>query len=292
MNLKAQYSGSVTINSGDNLGGAFLYFSEYDYFGNSAVTGWSNAASCSVLNYLLYSTNYDSYLTGSTFTYKYKDMKGVVCFTDTGNSISSATLIVASSKIPSRWGLILPGYGGYSQNTGNLLDKRINYTPVPQVKSVNITNSASILTPTMGPSLVKSIGKWVIPLPVAVEQDVEITMIGDSSANLPFTTSTGTCAIYLAGVKTSVGCIYTTSPTKADYILTIIEPDLLPAGSSMEIVHYGLDTNSSYNPITFALKCYSLVNTNTPSVSDLIFFSDGVPFPYGNGSDATYKGPS
>jgi hypothetical protein len=58
-------------------------------------------------------------------------------------------------------------------------------------------------------------------------------MIGDIAANLPFTTSSGTCSIYLAGVKTSVGCIFTTSPTKADYVLTIPEPDLLPAGSVM-----------------------------------------------------------
>lgn len=49
---------------------------------------------CSVLNYLLYSTNYDLYLTGATFSYKYKDMKGVVCFTDSGNSISGATLTI------------------------------------------------------------------------------------------------------------------------------------------------------------------------------------------------------
>lgn len=94
MNLKAQYAGSVSINSGDNLGGAFLYFSEYDYFGSGAVQGWTNGPPCYVLNYLLYSTNYDLYLTGATFSYKYKDMKGVVCFTDSGNSISGATLTI------------------------------------------------------------------------------------------------------------------------------------------------------------------------------------------------------
>lgn len=55
----------------------------------------------------------------------------------------------------------------------------------------------------------------------------------DSGVNLPFTTSGGTCAIYLNGVKTKVGCIYTTNPTKADYILTVGETDLLPAGSNM-----------------------------------------------------------
>lgn len=186
----------------------------------------------------------------------------------------------------------MPGYGGYSQNTGNLLVKNTNYVLSPQVSSIQISNVSSITTPTMGPSLVKSIGKWTIPLPVPLEQDVEITMVGDLAANLPFTTSGGTCAIYLQGVKTSVGCTYTTNPTKADYVLSINEPDLLPAGSSMEIVHYGLDTNSSYIPITFALKCFSLVTTNTPGSGELIFFADGVPFPYGNASDLRYKGPS
>ncbi len=113
----------------------------------------------------------------------------------------------------------------------------------------------------------------------------------ESGVNLPFTTSGGTCAIYLNGIKTKVGCIYTTSPTKADYVLTIGETDLLPAGSNMEIIHYGLNTNSSYNSTTFNLKCYSLVNTNTPSTNELIFYANTVPFLY-DSADTTYIGPS
>lgn len=167
MQLRAQYSG-VSTNSGDNVGGAFLYFSEWDYFGTtqgSAITGWG-LGNCHVLGYLLYSTNYDAYLTGSTFTYTYKDMKGVICYADTGSATSSITLAVPNSKVPSLWGLVLPGYGAYSQNTGLILDKKINSMNVPA--SLAIADVTTIKTPTMGPSLVKSIGKWIIPLPVAL----------------------------------------------------------------------------------------------------------------------------
>lgn len=93
-------------------------------------------------------------------------MKGVVCFTDTANAISAAQLTISSSRLPTKWGLPIPGYGAYSQNTGNLLVKNTNYQNVPN--SLQITNIATILTPTMGPSLTKAVGKWVIPLPVAI----------------------------------------------------------------------------------------------------------------------------
>jgi hypothetical protein len=117
-------------------------------------------------------------------------------------------------------------------------------------------------------------------------------MIGDSSANLPFTTTSGTCGIYINGVKTTVGCVCTTSPTQVDYILTIIEPDLLPALANMQLVHYGLSTNSSYNNSYFSFKVYSLLTTNNPSLNHVIFYANNVLFPYGNGSDLTYIGPS
>jgi hypothetical protein len=194
MTLRAQYPSAVTLNSGDNVGGAFLYFSEWDYFGSSTITGWTNGP-CYVLSYLLYSTNYDLFLTGSAFTYTYKNMKGVVCFTDTGNSVSGASLSVSSSVLPTKWGLNLPGNGAYSQNTGNLLTVAGNTAPLPS--SLQVTNVASILTPVMGPMLINSVGNWTIPLPVALVDNVQIVMTGDSSANLPFTSSAGTCCIYV-----------------------------------------------------------------------------------------------
>lgn len=43
-------------------------------------------------------------------------------------------------------------------------------------------------------------------------------MLGLSSANLPFTVPSGiingTCAVYLSGVKTTVGCVYAFIPTQ------------------------------------------------------------------------------
>ena len=184
------------------------------------------------MNYLLYQTNYDDYLTGSSFTYTYKDMKGVVCFADTGTSVTGATLTVSEGYIPAKWGLIIPGYGGYSSNTGSLYSRRANYYNIPT--ALSITNTSKIVTPTMGPNLIKSVGKWVITLPVAIEDDVEIIMTGDSgTVNLPFTSSSGTCSIYLSNMKLPIGCIYTSSPTEVDYILTVHEEDLLPADSDM-----------------------------------------------------------
>lgn len=192
-------------------------------------------------------------------------MKGVVCFTDTTNSVSSAQLTLSSSVIPSKWGLTLPGNGGYSQDLGQLLFVNTNYMPVPS--SIDISPTTGIITPTMGPMLTKSVGKWIIPLPVSLTANVQISIVGDSSANLPFTSTTGTCAIYVAGAKKPVGCSYTSVPTNIIYVISINEPDLLPSGTNMEIVHFGLTTNASYNSITFALKCYSLVSTSTPGVN-------------------------
>ena len=90
MTLKASYGSISQNNAGSDLiGGAFLYFSEWDYFGSATISGWSNGP-CYKLSYLLYQTNYEDFLTGSTFTYSYKLMRGVVCFADTGASTSSA----------------------------------------------------------------------------------------------------------------------------------------------------------------------------------------------------------
>lgn len=89
MTLKANAPSGVSANSGDNLGAAFLYFSEWDYFGSSTISGWGNGP-CYVMKYLLYQTNYDDYLSGSSFTYTYKAMKGVTCFADSGTAVTSA----------------------------------------------------------------------------------------------------------------------------------------------------------------------------------------------------------
>ena len=169
MILKARAPSGVSQNSGDNLGAAFLYFSEWDFFGASSVTNWPNG-DCYKMNYLLYQTNYDDFLIGSTFTYTYKEMKGVVCFADTGTTVTSTDLTISEGYIPAKWGLIIPGYGGYSHNTGNLYSRNDNHYAIPS--ALAISDLSTITTPTMGPDLVKSIGKWVIQLPVAIDDDV------------------------------------------------------------------------------------------------------------------------
>lgn len=117
-------------------------------------------------------------------------------------------------------------------------------------------------------------------------------MTGDlGTTNLPFTSSSGTCSIYLMTTKLPIGCIYTSSPTEVDYILTVHEEGLLPKSSVMSIVHYGLDTNSSYSTQDYDLKVYSLVYTTSPGANDLIFEALSLPFNYG-GDDSSYIGPS
>ena len=37
---------SVTANTGNSIGGAFSYFSEWDYFGTSTITGFSTYGTC------------------------------------------------------------------------------------------------------------------------------------------------------------------------------------------------------------------------------------------------------
>ncbi len=168
-----------------------MYFSEWDYFRGVVPTGWT-AGNCYLISYLLYQTNYDDFLTGSLFTYTYKNMKGVTCFLDTAASSSAFELTLATGYLPVRWGLNLPGYGGYSQNSGNLIDLHTNYLPVPNL--LTIADITTVLTPTMGPSMVKSVGRWVVPLPVDITYTVEVVIDGGAN-NLAFTSPAGECSV-------------------------------------------------------------------------------------------------
>jgi len=168
-------------------------------------------------SYLFYTTNYASYLTGSTFAYKYKIMKGVVCSCDLSGSIMGLYLVLSTGYLPSKWGVAIPGYGAISQNTGNLLNINSNYANVgTTLTTTNIT------FPAVGPNMVNAVGVFSIPLPVALDSNVQITMGGNpSTANLPFT-FTGTCAVYYNGAKAPVGCNFVTLPTITTYTLTIL----------------------------------------------------------------------
>ena len=289
MTLKASYSAiSVNVPATDQIGAAFLYFSEWDYFGSAGISGWTTGP-CYQLSYLLYQTNYASFLTGSTFTYTYKYMRGVVCFADTANAVSTAQLTVSISTMPSKWGLLFPGWGGYSLNTGNLAALKANFYNANACAT--IADVTTIITPVMGASMTKAVGRWVIPLPVALQDDVQLLMTGSSGANMPFLPLGGTCGIYVGSTKLPITCYLTTSPTQVLFTLVIDEPDLLPASTQMSIMHYGLSSNVSNNAVNFDLKCYSLLNTNSPGTNDLIFSASTIPFEYG-ATDSRYMGPS
>lgn len=116
MTLKATCpAGGISVNSGNNIGGAFSYFSEWDYIRDSAVTGWETLGSCYKMSYVFYYTNYNLYLNGNTFSYKYKKMSGIICPTDTSaTGVLSASLFISTGYLPSKYGKTLPGYGAYS----------------------------------------------------------------------------------------------------------------------------------------------------------------------------------
>jgi hypothetical protein len=286
LNLRATSPVSLTTNSGNNIGSAFSYFSEWDYFGSSTVTGFSSYGTCYTLKYLYYTTNYAAYLLGSTFTFSYKSMKGIVCHCDVSGSITGLNLVLSTGYIPSKWGIAIPGYGAISQNTGNLLYLRPNYQTVG-----NTPTASGITFPAVGPNMVKVVGVFDIPLPVPLDQSVQLKLTGNpSSTNLPFTFSnTGTCALYYNGAKTSAGCNFVPTPTEVVYTLTILESGLIPSGTGFSLVHYGMSSNSSYSTVNVDFKCYSLLTTTTPTASQLIFTATAVPFPY---NSASYIGPT
>ncbi len=154
--LKANSPGAITANAADNIGGAFSYFSEFDYIKNSNITGWSALGSCYKIGYLFYYTNYAAYLTGgTTFSYKYKSMNGVICPTDNSTAtVSTAALTISTGYLPSKWGKTLPGWGSYSQNTGHLLYLNSNYVAIGQ----DLVISGSVQLPPAGALLKRSVG--------------------------------------------------------------------------------------------------------------------------------------
>jgi hypothetical protein len=79
------------------------------------------------MKYLFYSTNYAAYLTGSTFAYSYKKMSGIVCPIDLTNAgLGAASLTISNGYLPAKWGKTIPGFGAYSQNTGQLMYYKTN----------------------------------------------------------------------------------------------------------------------------------------------------------------------
>lgn len=121
LQIKAYSPTSLTTNTGNNIGSTITYFSEWDYFSDSTVTGFESYGGCTVMRYLYYTTNYADFLTGSTFAYNYKCIKGVVCSCDLLGSVTTLTLTLSKGYIPSKWGKTIPGYGAVSDHTGKLL---------------------------------------------------------------------------------------------------------------------------------------------------------------------------
>lgn len=196
LNLFAKSPSTLTVNSANNIGAGFSYFSEWDYFRNSTWTGWTSFGTCQIMRYLFYKTNYDAYLSGSTFTSSYKYMSGIVCHCDTAGTITNAVLIFSTGYLPSMWGISLPGNGAISMHTGQRWYFNTNYQNVGG--SLTVTN---ITYPVVGPNMVRAVGSWYFTLPAPLDRSVRLTIAGiTAGTNLPFTfVSTGTCAIYYNG---------------------------------------------------------------------------------------------
>jgi hypothetical protein len=164
MQLKANSpSAGVAVNTANSIGGGFTYFSSFDYIGSSTITGWSTIGTCFKSYYLYYYTNYADYMAtiSPTFQYAYDKMKGIICTTDTSNTgITTAILTISTGVLPSKWGKSLPGYGAYSQNTGQLLYINKNYMTVTN----DLVISTPVALPLAGPLLTKSVGEFIIPL--------------------------------------------------------------------------------------------------------------------------------
>ena len=210
---------SLTTNTMSNLqlGSAFSYFSQWDYFKTTTISGWT-AGTCRRLNYLYYYTNYAAYLASSTtFSSTYYEMSGVVCDCDTSGAITTATITLTTGYLPAKWGITVPGWSAISQTNGALLHLKAN--------ALNIggpLTTTGISFPAVGPSMTNAVGEFSIPLPVALDQNVQITIKTPSlSINLPFA-FTGTCAVYYNGAKVRAGCNFAYIPTQVDYTLTIL----------------------------------------------------------------------
>ncbi len=164
LQLSANSPISLSANSGNSIGAAFSYFSEWDYLQSSTVTGFTTYGSCFKTSYLFYITNYAAYIaSGTSFTYNYKIMKGFVCSCDSSGAITTLVLTIPTGYIPSKWGITLPGFGAISQNTGSLLYLNSNYQTVG-----GSLVTTGITFPGVGPNMVNAVGVFSIPLPVAL----------------------------------------------------------------------------------------------------------------------------
>lgn len=107
------------------------------------------------MNYLFYYTNYAAYLTGTAFAYSYKRMNGVVCPLDNSVAgLTTATLTVSNGYLPSKWGKKIPGFGAFSQNTGQLMYVKTNYANI----GLDLVIAGTITLPPAGTLLVRSVG--------------------------------------------------------------------------------------------------------------------------------------
>lgn len=229
LGIRANLIGAApTLNAGNNIGAAFSYFSEWDYIRTSTFTGWQTYGTCYKMNYLYYYTNYAAYLTGASFLYSYKRMSGLVCPLDSSVAgLTTAQLTVSNGYLPSKWGKKIPGFGAYSQNTGQLLYYRTNDVLDSALKlPLDLDVSGSITLPPAGDLLVRSVGEFIIPLPAPLDGNTLVTITGASppGTNVPFLQSAlGTCGIFLSNRRLPISCIHTSVPTQLTYTLIISE---------------------------------------------------------------------
>lgn len=227
LGLKANLVGtSPTVNGlaspPNDIGAAFSYFSEWDYIRSSTISGWNSFGVCYKMNYLFYYTNYDLYLTGTTFAFKYKRMSGVVCTLDLSvTGLATAQLTISTGYLPSKWGKDIPGYGAYSNAGGHLLHLAKNAAPI----TFDLTITDPVILPPAGPLLERSVGEFVIPLPASLDGNTQISILGTGTpgpTNIPFLNiGMGTCSIFKGTQRLPISCTHTASPTLLLYTLII-----------------------------------------------------------------------
>lgn len=227
LGLKANLVGGAPLknaqaNPPNDIGAAFSYFSEWDYIKESTITGWSTFGVCYKMNYLFYFTNYDQYLTGISFSYKYKRMSGVVCTLDNSvTGLDAAQLTISTGYLPSKWGKDIPGFGAYSNSDGKLMYLKKNDAPI----ALDLTIADAVTLPPAGPLLERSVGEFVIPLPASLDGNTQISILGTpGTTNIPFLSiGMGTCSIFKGAQRLPISCAHTASPTLLLYTLIINE---------------------------------------------------------------------
>jgi hypothetical protein len=147
------------------VGSGLSFFAPFDYLqgGTATIAGWSQGT----CQYLQYAS------TSSSLQYYY----GTFCDYLSG-TVSSVTLTLTNTVLPTKWGKLLPAFAAYS-NQGVLAALSSNNNP-----SAAVTTITTVTPPVLGSSMVMGTIGWSIVLPVPLNYDTQVVL---QSTSFPLT---------------------------------------------------------------------------------------------------------